>query len=115
MILPSEDIENPINHRQKLEVSARKLNEFRLRTMDLESEANVGDLKVRVSECKNIGDIVSVMWSLKSVQQRLLSLTSSKLMEQILALGFKTDNPLSTFPPDVNDNLYTEIIDFGLQ
>ena len=109
----TKDSSKTLDHKALLEESARKLNELRLKTVE-QLCPNIAELKSSLLDCKREEDVAKIVWSSPSIQKRLASLFNSKLLEQVLSLGFKKENPLRNFPPDLNKNLYTEIIDFAL-
>jgi hypothetical protein len=109
----TKDPSKQLNHKDLLENSARKLNELRLKTSSQQLCPNVAELQSSLHVCKTGEEIAQVVWSCPSIQKILADLFSSKLLEQVLSLGLKKDNPLSNFPPDLNKNLYQEIIDFA--
>ena len=112
----TKDSSKKLDHKALLEETARKLNELRLKTQHQGALSNseMEKLKSSLLNCKSEEDIASIVWSAPSVKARLASLNRSRLLEQVLALGFKRENPLNKFPPDLNKNLYKEIIDFAL-
>ena len=114
----TKDTSKDIDHKALLEDSARKLNELRLKSLyqksDLHQDQELAKLQASLQSCNTEEELVGIMWSSPNIQKKLTSLLSSRFLEQVLALGFKRENPLSNFPPDINKNLYTEIIDKAL-
>lgn len=114
----TKDTDKEIDHKALLEDSARKLNELRLKTansrLSSDPDADFFLLQTSLQNCKSEEEVASIVWSYPLVQKRLTDLFNSRFLEQVLALGFRKDNPLSNFPPDLNKNLYKEIIDFAL-
>ena len=108
------DTTKPLDHKEILEDTARKLNQLRLKPTQQELCPNICELQSSLQGCRSEEDVAKLVWSFPSIQKRLASLSNSKLLEQVLSLGFKQDNPLSNFPPDMNKNLYKEIVDFAL-
>ena len=100
------DPSKPLDHKTLLEEVARKLNDLRMKSNEYELCPNIVKLQSSLLDCKSEEEIAKAVWSSPPIQQRLGSLFTSKMLEQVLSLGFKKDNPLSNFPPDLNKNLY---------
>ena len=45
----------------------------------------------------------------------MVSLTNSKILEQLFALVSKPSNPLISFPPNLNSNVYADIVNFAIE
>ena len=111
----TKDMSKPMDHKALLEDSARKLNELRLKTLDQKEICpNIAELKASLESCRSEEELANAVWSSPTLQKRLQGLLRSRFLEQVLALGLKKENPLSNFPPDLNKNLYKEVIDFAL-
>ena len=110
----TRDPNKPICHKALLGEAAKKLNDLRLKSHTQDLCPDIGKLKTSLQTCNNEEDIAKVVWSSSSIQQRLSNLHTSKLLEQILSLGLMKGNPLSSFPPDQNRNLYQDVIEFAL-
>ena len=108
------DAEKKVDHKSVLEDAARRLNEARLKSLDVK-EAHIGDdLKTKINACETDKDLSKLLWAQPGFQSRFSSLFSSKLLEQILSFGSLQANPLKTFPIDINTNLYADIANFAL-
>ena len=114
----TKDTSKDTDHKALLEDSARKLNALRLKTLNLKSNLHSDPELLKLQDsllnCSTEEELVRVIWSSPNIQKRLISLLSSRFLEQVMGLGFKKENPLSNFPPNLNKNLYTEIIDTAL-
>ena len=105
-----------VDHRGNLAQSAKILNESRksngggdIETFDFVS------FKSSLLASQNIEQVLRSLKTCPQLQFKITNLEQSKLLEQLLNMSRLPDNPLSSFPFDINNNHYCDIIDFGLK
>ena len=104
-----------LNHKEILTNSARKLNDARLSSKKLVLGTDIEMLKVDLCAAKNEDEIVKLLWGTTTFKNKLMSLVNSKLLEQLLSLSSIPDSPLLKFPVNMNNNIYSEVIDLALK
>ena len=73
------DAEKKVDHKSVLEDAARRLNEARLKSLDVE-EAHIGDdLKTKINACETDKDLSKLLWAQPGFQSGFSSFFSSKL------------------------------------
>ena len=108
------DPERKVDHKSVLEAAAKRLNDARLSNYDHQDTLNVDAVKKMINECKTGDEIFKVLWSNPQFQSRFSSLFSSKLLEQLMSIGSLSNNPMKSFPVDINTNVYADIVHFAL-
>ena len=107
------DPENNINHKVELENIVRTLSEARSAKADqiLDFET----LKQKVTTCETFESFCDALWSDQSVRVYFQEMQNSAYLEELIRIGRSyVDGPLKTFPPNVNQNIYSEIVKFSL-
>ena len=104
-----------IDHKESLRESARKLNNARLsknhQSMD---HSELAALKSELCTAQDENEIAGMLWKVPFFKMKFSTLINSRHLEQLLSLGSVSGSPLLKFPPDVNANLYSDIIDLAL-
>ena len=108
------DPHRKVDHKSVLVTAAKRLNEARLNSLKYQDSLAIDDLKAQIASCGTAGEICKFLWLNPSFQNRVSSLFSSKLLEQLMAIGSLSGNPLKKFPVDINTNIYADIVNFAL-
>ena len=108
------DPNKKVNHRERLCDTARKLNFARLSRKLDEETFDFETLKSVLSEAKDENDMSRILWDIPFFRTKFSTLINSKYLEQLLNLASVSESPLLKFPPDVNKNIYSEIIELAL-
>ena len=103
-----------VDHKEVLMNTARKLNIARLSTLSQVENVDLSDLKSEVCKARDENEMAKILWSIPFFQKKFSTLINSKYLEQLLNLGSASDSPLHKFPPNINSNLYSEIIELAL-
>ena len=102
-------------HSEVLENAAKKLNDARAKNARKEEDVEVESLKDLIKDCQSLHEVTKVIWKDSGFQKRFSHLFTSQLLEQLLSLGSFEENPLKSFPVDVNSNIYSDIMNFALE
>ena len=108
------DPNKKVNHRERLCDTARKLNFARLSRKLNEENFDFETLKSVLSEAQDENDMSRILWDIPFFRTKFSTLINSKYLEQLLNLASVSESPLLKFPPDVNKNTYSEIIELAL-
>ena len=107
------DASKPVDHKAELEAAASLLNKAR-EPKKLDNE-NLESLKLDLIECSDIESLVHKIRMNTETRNVCQQMEFSSVLEDFLQLSKSSlDSPLQTFPPNINQNLYHEIIKFGL-
>lgn len=90
-----------------------RLNQARVDSIAI-NDVEIEELKDKIKECNSEEEVTKVLWGSSWIQKKFSSLFSSKLLEELLSLRSATGNPLTSFPPDVNTNIYADVVNFAL-
>ena len=103
-----------VKHKESLEDSAQKLNLARLsKKTDLE-DLDFVTLKSKLCSAQNEMKMSQILWDIPFFRARFSTLMDSRYLEQLLNLSSVSESPLLKFPPDINRNLYSDVIDLAL-
>ena len=109
------DAKKKVDHSDILANSARKLHtarsSYQTKTR-ISSDLNM--LKAKLCTAKSEEELMKTLWENSPFKTKFKSLVNSELLEQLLHLCSLPNNPLTKFPMDVNRNIYSDIIDLGL-
>ena len=105
-----------VDHQEELSESALLLNEARnmLENTDIET-VDLDTFKSNIMAARNTEEVLQSLKSYPQLQLQMANLEQSKLLEQLLRISTMKDNPLTSFPFDINSNHYSKIINFALQ
>ena len=105
-----------VDHEGDLINSAKILNHARnkLGSADLETVA-FERFKANIMEAKDTEDVLLSLKAFPELQIQMSELEQSKLLEQLLRISSLPNNPLTSFPFDINFNHYSDIVTFGLK
>ena len=110
------DPDKKVDHREILAMAAHKLNVARVSKYQEEIEdVSLTHLKSRLCEARNEDEIAEILWNIPAFKAKFSTLINSRYLEQLLSLATISDSPLLMFPPDINSNLYSDIIDLALK
>ena len=106
---------NLVDHMKELEDVAKLLSRTRI-DMRVDSQGNFQETKEKLNNCKNMDEIVSVLANTPFVRSQFSLMEQSSILEEMLGLcrSYKK-GPLNSFPPNINRNLYADVVRFGLQ
>ena len=102
-----------LEHRKVLLDIAGKLNDLKHKNCTLE-EINFDYLKQTIEESESGDAMLESLWKCPGVRDYFLKRETSSNLEDLLLLS-DTKSPLTEFPPDVNSNVYCDLISFGLE
>ena len=103
-----------VNNELVLEEAARRLNLARIRRGSVAEGFDIDSFKHLVKESETVEELTKTIWANSFFQEKFSQLFTSKILEQLLSLGSVPDNPLGSFPPDVNSNIYSDIMNLAL-
>ena len=105
-----------VDHKQVLEAAAKRLTEARLTYAATEetNDDSIVQLKKLIEDSETVDEVTRILWSNTYFQSRFSQIFSSKLLEQLITLGSASENPLRSFPIDINSNAYADILHFAL-
>ena len=103
-----------IDHNEILIKSARKLNSARLMSQSQNEKFDLQMLKSELCQAQDEAEMAKCLWKVPFFRMKFSSLLNSSYLEQLLNLGSASECPLQNFPPDVNSNLYADVIDLAL-
>ena len=109
------DPSKQVKHQEVLEIAAKQLSDARARKVLEEEDLDLDALKASIKDCQSITEMTKIMWKNSFFQKRFSNLFTSQLLEQLLSIGSKAENPLRSFPVDVNSNAYADIMNFALK
>ena len=108
------DPNQKLDHKQSLITSARKLNLARLPNQTQINQFDLQMLKSELFHAQDESHMARILWKVPYFQAKFSNLLNSSYLEQLLSLGSAPECPLQNFPPDINRNLYSDIIDLAL-
>ena len=112
------DPENPVDHEKELTEVARILNKGRISIpADIDQQVvNFQDLKEKLVRCQNVEEIMACLSSSTFVRNQFRLLEKSSILEEMLSMCRSySQSPLNSFPPNINRNLYADVVRFGLE
>ena len=110
------DTSKKVDHREALAQAAHKLSIVRVSNkQDTIDNIELSSLKSKICEAKNEDEIARILWNIPAFKTKFSTLINSKYLEQLLNLSQVSTSPLLKFPPDINSNLYSDIIEFALE
>ena len=102
-----------LDHKKELEKAAKMLNDAR---KPFQFDTQLEELKPKLGECKDLETLVHQLWNNPEAKQIFQQIEMSSTLENFLEIGrANVGGPLKTFPPNVNENIYHEIIKFSLE
>ena len=109
---------NPVDHRKELEAAAKLLNKSR-NSSSVEKEemdSDFSETRAKLTNCKNMEEIVVILAESPFIRNQLSTMEKSSILEEMLSMGRSYNKgPLNSFPPNVNRNLYADIVRYGLE
>ena len=104
------------DHRSDLVNSAKLLNDARNKLDDNDIEdVDLERFKSNIRGARNIPEVLQSLKAFPQLQIQISELEQSKLLEQLLRISSLPNNPLTSFPFDINTNHYSEIVNFALK
>ena len=67
-----------------------------------------------IKDCDSEDQVTKVLWESSWIQSKFSSLVRSKLLEDMISMRYTSGNPLISFPPDINTNIYADVVNFAL-
>ena len=111
-LLTIDDTEN-LDHKKELKAAAKLLNDARI---PVHHETNLEELKSVLMDSADLESLVHQVWSHPEARNMFQQMETSSSLEDFLQIGrTETNGPLKTFPPNVNENIYHEIVKFSLE
>ena len=102
-----------LDHKVELERAAASLSEARSTKFD--SSVDFDKIKNGVTECTNMEMMCKLLWEQDTVRTYFQDMQNSAYLEDLIRIGRSyIESPLKTFPPNINQNLYSEIIKYSL-
>ena len=101
-----------LDHRASILEAATMLNN--LRFSDTTSEVDLEEMKQSIQDCTSLDSVLDLLWNYPAVRGYFMDRENSSHLEDFLSLS-GTNNPLTDFPPDINTNVYSSIISFGIE
>ena len=106
--------DSKVDHKKELLEVAKLLNIVRKK--DASENVNFEQIHNEVTECKDFESLLKVLQKNEDVRSSFSRLEQMSLFESLLGIGHSHVNgPLKIFPPDINRNLYADIIRFSLE
>ena len=103
-----------LDHQKELMSTAKLLNDAR--NMSKEVEVDFDKLKSEVLSTNKLDSCLQIFWQCSEARAFFKQMEQAVCLEELIHIGRSYVNgPLQTFPPDINQNLYSEIIKFGLE
>ena len=111
-LLTVDDTAN-LDHKKELQNAAKLLNESR---RPVNVQCKLDDLKLKLLESSNLESLIHQLWCNPEARTIFQQIETSSCLEDFLQMGRKgAGGPLKDFPPNINTNLYSEIIKFALE
>ena len=102
-----------INHTDELVSAAKLMNEAR-GNFEVD-ETNFAKLKNDILMSENLESCLQTFWKCNEARNFFNQMGNAECLEELIHIGRSyVSSPLQTFPPNINQNLYSEIIKFGL-
>ena len=106
--------EGSINHEEDLTKAAKLLSEARAPSK--KDDVNLDTLKCKLMDCTSFDSMMKLLWGTEEARAFVQQMQHAVTLEEMFKIGRSyVDGPLKTFPPDVNKNVYFEIIKFAFQ
>ena len=103
-----------LDHKKELLNAAKLLNSAR--NSSTEEEFDLDKFKTDILRAENMDSCLQVFWQCPEARSFLQQMEQAVCLEELIHIGRSYVNgPFQTFPPNVNQNLYAEIIKFGLK
>ena len=108
----TRDTSSSLDHSTKLNEASSKLNN--LRKTPESADIGLDDLKKNIKESDTAREALESLWSCCGIRDFFANREASASLEEMLLLS-SLKGPLSDFPPNINQNVYSDIINFGLE
>ena len=100
------------DHRNALRESAAKLN--KIRNENKLEEINLDQIRQAIQESSSAESMLQLLWDCPGVRRYFVSRENSSNLEDLIVLS-SARSPLTLFPPNINSNVYCDLISFGLE
>ena len=100
------------DHRSSLVAAAGKLN--KMRSVNLQEVPNLDQIRQAIQSAESAEGVLQILWSCPGVREFFVRRESCSNFEDLLVLS-SSPNPLNQFPPNINRNIYSDLISFGLE
>lgn len=101
----------PLNHKECLRKAAVKLNNLRDKSDEI--FFNTEDIKRAINGSEDPEELLQKLWGIQGIKDYFKRRESSCRLEEMILIS-STKGPLTEFPHDINKNIYSEIIVFGI-
>ena len=107
------DANNKVDHKGELIEAAKLLNKARDPKKFVDN--TLDNLKMEILESKDIENLIRIVRNNEEAKNIFQDMELSSTLEDFLQLCRSgEDSPLKTFPPDINQNIYHQIVKFAL-
>ena len=100
-----------LDHHKCLLNAATQLNSLRQQTDEINFDME--HLKAAIDDSEDKKSLLEKLWSSSGIKEYFSRREASSRLEEMMLVS-SLNGPLTDFPPDVNKNLYSELISFGL-
>ena len=103
-----------IDHKKSILETATVLNNLKCHDSSEYGEDTYETIRLAVEDSNTTEDVLQQLWNCPAVRNYFSTRENSSNLEDLLALS-SSSTPLNRFPPDINSNIYSDIIAYGLQ
>ena len=103
----------PVDHKKMLLDSCKMIDDMRLSDA-YETPNKFEELKKRLGESKDLIDLLQSLNAMNSVSEALDMMLTDACLSEISRISL-ISGPLVDFPPSVNENAYTKLIEFAVE
>ena len=108
------DPEIVVDHKLELLSAAKLLSNAR--SPGKQQEFSFERLKEDVSECSSLDSMCQLLWEQVEARSYFKEMQNSTYLEEMMHIGRSyVEGPMKTFPPNINKNVYADIIRFSLE
>ena len=108
------DTELKVDHKKELLSVAKLLSDAR--SPGEKPELSFQRLKKDVSECTSLDSMCHLLWDQEEARSYFVEMQNSVYLEEMIHIGRSyIKGPMKTFPPNINQNIYADIIRFSLE
>ena len=104
-----------IDHKKSLLDTATELNNLKYHdASEAGAKVNHDDIKLAIQEATSSDSVLEHLWNCPGVRDFFSKRENSSNLEDLMSLS-SSSTPLNTFPPDIDSNIYCDIISYGLK
>ena len=102
------------DHTSLIHQTSCNIDEFRRKNLAKKSKEDLEKLKMNIISAKDVNSLIGALFDDKDASDALFLMLNDVCLAEVANINSDC-GPLSDFPPDINMNVYSNIVEFGLR